>query len=190
MSRVELTVIGISNSQSQSGAFALILGEKEGTKRIPIIIGAYEAQAIALELENMHPNRPLTHDLFMKFFDKFDIELDEVFINRFSEGIFYSQIICKKDNEFFVIDSRTSDAIALAVRAKVSIFCDAEVIEQTAIPFEVQEKDEDITLEEEEDNDDLANLSVEELQELLEDAIGKEDYELAGVIRDLLNKKQ
>ncbi|MFW6227634.1 MAG: bifunctional nuclease family protein, partial [Bacteroidota bacterium] len=112
MDKIKLEIVGISNSQTQTGAYALILGESNGKRRLPIIIGGFEAQAIAIELENMHPNRPLTHDLFRNFARAFDISLTEVIINKFQEGVFYAQLVCHTDEGPKIIDSRTSDAVA------------------------------------------------------------------------------
>lgn len=192
MLKKELKVIGISNSNTQTGAFALILGETENDMRIPIIIGAYEAQAIALHLENLSPSRPLTHDLFANIFLSFQIILHEVFINKFEEGIFYSILYCEKDGKMIEIDSRTSDAIALAVRLNAPIFCDEEIIKKTAISFENPpfsdeniEDDENFDIEDDED-DKVQTLS--ELEAMLDEAVENEDFEEASHLRDLINK--
>ncbi len=189
MSKKELKVIGISNSNTQTGAFALILGEIDSNLRIPIIIGAYEAQSIALHLEKLTPSRPLTHDLFTQVFLTFQIILHEVYINRFSEGIFYSVLVCEQNGRIEEIDSRTSDAIALAIRLNAPIYCDKEIIDKTAIsfddpPFNEEESEDDIELEEESIN--YANMTLEDLQAMLEEAIEKEDYEEASLLRDLI----
>ena len=188
MTRKELKVVGISNSQTQTGAFALILGEIDSNQRIPIIIGAYEAQSIALHLENMTPSRPLTHDLFVSFFKEFNVHLKEVYINKFIEGIFYSLLICIKDGEVIEIDSRTSDAIALAVRLDAPIYCDESIIKKTAIVFDDEPEVSKETHEEVESESDFDRMSVEELQSALETAVEEEDFELASILRDLLNK--
>ena len=191
MGRKELKVVGISNSQTQTGAFALILGEIGSNQRIPIIIGAYEAQSIALYLEKIKPSRPLTHDLFVTFFKTLDVQLKEVYINKFSEGIFYSLLICVKDGKTIEIDSRTSDAIALAVRLNAPIYCDEEIIKKTAIVIdegvEIETEDDDSI--EDGDEINLEELSTEELQEILNEAVEKEDFETASIIRDVLNKR-
>jgi len=193
MGRKELKVVGISNSQTQTGAFALILGEIGSNQRIPIIIGAYEAQSIALFLENIKPSRPLTHDLFVTFFKTLDVQLKEVYINKFSEGIFYSLLICIKDGKVIEIDSRTSDAIALAVRLNAPIYCDEEIIKKTAIVID-EEVEIDIETEDDDNDEDTTEVNLEELttlelQTILDEAVEKEDFETASIIRDVLNKR-
>lgn len=190
MARRELKVVGISNSQTQTGAFALILGEINSNQRIPIIIGAYEAQSIALHLENMVPSRPLTHDLFVTFFNSFNVQLKEVYINKFSEGIFYSVLVCKKDEDIIEIDSRTSDAIALAVRLNAPIYCDEKIIKKTAIIIDIEADINEEAEEEDKSETIYESMSIEELQAELDTAIENEDYELASVLRDILNKRK
>ncbi|MGM0648131.1 MAG: bifunctional nuclease family protein, partial [Bacteroidota bacterium] len=138
--KIKLDIIGISNSQTQTGAYALILGEEEGQRRLPIIIGGFEAQSIAIELENMHPNRPLTHDLFRNFAEAFNITLNEVVINKFQEGVFYAQLVCFSDEGQKIIDARTSDAVALAVRFKAPIFTYEEVMSKAGILIEEEKE--------------------------------------------------
>jgi uncharacterized protein len=196
MAKKELKVIGISNSNTQTGAFALILGEIDSNLRIPIIIGAYEAQAIALHLENLSPSRPLTHDLFANMLVSFQIILHEVHINKFAEGIFYSVLVCEKDGRHEEIDSRTSDAIALAIRLNAPILCEEEIIKKTAVSFDspaFKEMEEDDDDDDNEDNDfeiedNYEEYTVEELQAMLVEAVENEDYEEASRIRDLINK--
>jgi len=192
MARKQLRIVGISNSQTQTGAFALILGEMDSNKRIPIIIGAYEAQAIALHLENMKPSRPLTHDLFVSFFEATGVVLEEVYINKFHEGIFYSLLICSQGGKRIEIDSRTSDAVALAVRLNAPIFCEEDIIKKTAIvieetPITGAGFEDDI---EEEIEDDYERMTTGELEELLNTAIEEENFELASVLRDIINKRK
>lgn len=194
MEKKQLEILGISNSQTQSGAYALILTEANGKRRLPIIIGGFEAQAIAIELEGMQPNRPLTHDLFKRFADTFNITLTEVLINKFQEGVFYARLICRDalGNEFD-IDSRTSDAIALAVRFKCDIFTYEPVLEAAGIEVESPalsiEKDESSTLEGIE-NTEFSDLSDPELEELLDELIRNENYEKASLVRDEINRRK
>lgn len=196
MSKKQLNIFGISNSHSQSGAFALILNELGSNKRIPIIIGAFEAQAIALSLEGMKPSRPLTHDLFKNFASKFKIKLKEVFINKFNEGVFYALLICEKeDGEIIEIDSRTSDAVALAVRFSCPIFADDEVIEKTAIIMEDKSDEESDDIEEDiEDESEaektISDYSIEELEKILENAIATENFEYAAKIHAEIKKRK
>lgn len=192
-----LNLYGISNSQSQSGAFALILTDVLTDKRIPIIIGAFEAQSIALHLEGMKPSRPLTHDLFANFAKEFEIKVHEIIINDFREGVFYAQMICDLNGTLHEIDSRTSDAVALALRFDCPIYALDSVVEQTAISLE----DDDIEINEEPDeldiedmeigvpSDDLSIYSTENLQAMLDNAITDEDFEFASKIRDEMNKR-
>jgi bifunctional DNase/RNase len=188
MAKRKLKVIGISNSNTQTGAFALILGEQDSELRIPIIIGAYEAQAIALHLENLSPSRPLTHDLFAEIFGSFHIQLQEVLINRFHEGIFYALLICNLDGKQIEIDSRTSDAIALAIRLNAPIYCEEEIIKKTAITLESSSTSEDIEEEELEESADA--MSIEELEDLLQQAIEEENFEEASALRDIINQRK
>jgi bifunctional DNase/RNase len=190
-----LKLYGISNSQSQSGAFALILTDVKTDQRIPIIIGAFEAQSIALHLEGMKPSRPLTHDLFANFANEFNIIVHEVIISDFKEGVFYARIICEQEGVIRNIDSRTSDAVALALRFDCPIYASDEVVEQTAISL-----DDDLEPEEEPESDevfgvqapqedDLSNYTVEELENMLDAAVAKEDFEFASKVRDEINKR-
>ena len=181
-------------SQSSSGAYVLILGDKHSMRRLPIVIGDHEAQSIALGLEGNKPSRPLTHDLFKKFAGQFGIEIIEVVITRFLEGVFYAMLICKQGDELSMIDARPSDAIALAVRYNCPISVYENVMNEAGIEME-EVKDMDpntaATPEEvpEETPDTLENLSVEQLQKLLQIAIDEENYEKAAEIRDLINSK-
>ncbi len=192
MGRKLLNISGISSSQTQTGAYALILEVNGSNRRIPIIIGAYEAQAIALQLEGLKPSRPLTHDLFTSFTNAFNISVIEVEINKFVEGVFYARIVCFDGVRKVEIDSRTSDAVALAVRYNCPIYCDDEVIKQTAIVMDDEE-------EEDSPDDSLAakhkgvvprgtQLSIEELEELLQKMIEEENYEEASRIRDEIKR--
>jgi len=199
MSKIILNVLGISYSQTQTGAYALILTEDQGNRRIPIIIGGFEAQAIAIQLEGLNPPRPLTHDLFHNFAKSFDINLLEVTIYRLFEGVFYSKLVCKHNNRKVSVDARTSDAIALALRFKCPIYTTNEIMEQAGIILdENQELDEELTQEELypteskslESGDELRELSVPELKKMLEEAVKNENYERASIIRDEINRRK
>ena len=181
-------------SQSSSGAYVLILADKHSKRRLPIVIGANEAQSIAMGLEGNQPSRPLTHDLFKRFALHYDVELTEVVITRFLDGVFYSTLICKQGEDISMIDSRPSDAIALAVRFSCPISVYESVMDEVGIEMEEIEKNDttDQTEPEEvfEDNlNNLDNLSVEQLQKLLQIAIDEENYEKAAEIRDIINDK-
>jgi len=196
--KVKLEIVGLSYSQTQTGAYALVLGEAKGKRRLPIIIGGFEAQAIAIELEKMTPSRPLTHDLFKSFAEGFNIEVNEVLIYNLVEGIFFAKIICSdggsKDVE---IDARTSDAIAIAVRFNCPINTYEFILSQAGIILD----DETISADAGVNDDDLNDLveadisdypkkSTEELKQLLETALSEEDYEKASKIRDELNNRK
>ena len=198
MEKVKLEIIGLSYSQTQSGAYALVLSEVNGVRRLPIIIGGFEAQAIAIELENMVPSRPLTHDLFKSFAEAFDIKVKEVIIYNLKEGIFYSKLICDKEGKEIEIDARTSDAIAIAVRFKCNVYTYESIIGSAGIQLDQEDEDADITapLEEQKksksskkDKTDLSGLTIKELETRLEGAVEDENYELASKIRDEINKR-
>ncbi len=195
MDKIELKVLGLSYSQTQQGAYALVLEETVGKQRIPIIIGATEAQSIAIEMEGLKSPRPLTHDLFTSFGDAFGIKITEVYIYRIEEGIFYSEIVLTDNKKTIRIDARTSDAIALALRAGCKIFVDKVVLEKTGVilQFEddVDNEDEvDILLPEKPTQSSPKQKSIKELEKLLQKAIIAEDYEKASKIRDEINKRQ
>lgn len=195
MEKLQLDIIGMSYSQSQSGAYALILGEVDGKRRLPIIIGGFEAQAIAIELESMKPSRPLTHDLFKNFAETFDIMLEQVIINKFYEGVFYAQLVCINGKERIEIDARTSDAVALAIRFKCPIYTYEEIMSEAGIVMD--EKTEESPVEEAEQkvsqsgkSYEYEDLSVDELNSLLQKAVEKENYEKASLIRDEIQRRQ
>jgi bifunctional DNase/RNase len=194
MEKIKLDIAGLSYSQTQSGAYALVLAESGGKRQLPIIIGGFEAQAIAIELEKMTPTRPLTHDLFKNFAQAFSIEVKEVVIYNLVEGIFYSKLICEKDAMTTEIDARTSDAIAIGVRFNCPIYTFESILSSAGILLdETQQKEDDfITDEEEQTNPEgaLNSLSVEELENQLNEALENEDYEMASKIRDEINKRQ
>ncbi|NQU35737.1 MAG: bifunctional nuclease family protein [Bacteroidetes bacterium] len=195
MKKVKLEIVGMSYSRSQSGAYALILGIPGQKKRLPIIIGSSEAQAIAIELENMKPSRPLTHDLFTNFAKQFEITIKEVIINKFEEGIFFSVLICEKDGERTEIDSRTSDAVALSLRFNCSIFTYQNIIDEAGIMLEDEpigddpeaiEKDEI----EEKGSADFTDYLISELEDMLKTAVENENYEEASKIRDEIKRRK
>ncbi len=188
--KVRLRILGLTYSQTQTGSYALVLAEEGGDKRIPIMIGAFEAQAIALHLEELNPPRPLTHDLFKSFSTAFGISLKEVMISKLAEGIFYSVLYFFNGDDIVMIDSRTSDAVALALRFKCPIYTSREIMDKAGIFIE--EKDEE-NQEKKKDSPPLGSLSafsLEELQELLKDAVEAEDYERASEIQDELSNRQ
>lgn len=195
MERVKLEILGLSPSQSQTGSFALILAEELGNRRLPIIIGMFEAQAIAIEMERIKPNRPMTHDLFKSFALSFDFTIDEVHISSLSEGIFYSKIICSDGIRQKNIDARPSDAVALALRFNAPIYTTLNVMEEAGIS--TQEADDESEIENsisEQFNKPakvttLKEIAFEELQRLLNEALQNEDYEKAAKIRDEIERR-
>lgn len=194
MEKIKLDIVGLSYSQTQSGAYALVLGESIGKRRLPIIIGGFEAQAIAIELEKMTPSRPLTHDLFKNFADEFDIHVQEVIIYNLVEGIFFAKLICEKDGKEIEIDSRTSDAIALAVRFECNIFTYEFVLGSAGIVLEDEEDEDNIFMEDDVDLDELTKDPVEtftldDLEQKMQEAIENEDYEQASKIRDEIKRR-
>lgn len=194
MEKIKLDIVGLSYSQTQSGAYALVLGESIGKRRLPIIIGGFEAQAIAIELEKMTPSRPLTHDLFKNFADEFDIHVQEVIIYNLVEGIFFAKLICEKDGKEIEIDSRTSDAIALAVRFECNIFTYEFVLGSAGIVLEDEEDEDNSFMEDDVDLDELTKDPVEtftldDLEQKMQEAIENEDYEQASKIRDEIKRR-
>ena len=194
MNKITLEIKELLYSQSSSGAYVLILGDKNSMRRLPIVIGANEAQSIALGMEGEQNSRPLTHDLFKKFAEQYSVELMDVVITRFLEGVFYAMLICKQGEDITMIDSRPSDAIALAVRFHCPISAYENVMNEAGIEME-EVKDMDASpeaddIEEaEEPSDTLENLTVEQLQKLLQMAIDEENYQKAAQLRDLINSK-
>lgn len=189
MEKIRLEIIGMSYSQSQSGAYALILGEVKGIRRLPIIIGGFEAQAIAIELEKMKPSRPLTHDLFKRFADTFKINVQEVNINKFIEGVFHAELLCIDGREEYRIDARTSDAVALALRFKCPIYTNEKIMSAAGIIVEDKKTDKPAKekVETQPVKNKYENYTAKELEEMLQKAILKEDYEEASRIRDEIN---
>jgi len=193
MEKIRLEIIGMSYSQSQSGAYALILGEKGGKRRLPIIIGGFEAQSIAIELEKIKTPRPLTHDLFKSFAETFGITISEVIINKFSEGVFYAVLVCSDGNSDMEIDSRTSDAIAIALRFKCPIYTFESIMVAAGILIDEETEKSKITepmgeplIEEYE----FSEYSIPELEQMLQASIENEEYEKASRIRDEINKRK
>ncbi len=200
MSLVRLNIKGISYSQTQSGAYALVLSEEDGERTLPIIIGAFEAQSIAIALEKeIKPPRPLTHDLFKSFADRFNIIVKQVIIHKLVDGVFYSSLICECDKIEEIIDARTSDAIALATRFNAPIFTFENILDKAGIILKIKDesklakskfKMEDLVADVvEETASTFSNESLKELNEQLEQAVNNEDYELAARIRDEISKR-
>ena len=210
MEKIRLEIIGLSSSQSQTGSFALVLGEVNGNRRLPIIIGMFEAQAIAIEIEKVIPNRPMTHDLFKSFALSFHFIVEEIVISDLKEGVFFAKIICSDGIKNIEIDARPSDAIAIGLRFDVPIYSYETIMSEAGIVLndemedEMDEEDED----DDEDNleeasvtsnkpdsphagreDQIKNMSLDQLQAMLDDAIDKEDYEKAARVRDEMNKR-
>ncbi|NND62150.1 MAG: bifunctional nuclease family protein [Flavobacteriaceae bacterium] len=205
MSLVRLNIKGISYSQTQNGAYALILSEEDGERKLPIVIGAFEAQSIAIALEKeIKPPRPLTHDLFKNFSDRFEIVVKQVIIHKLVDGVFYSSIICEKDKLEEIIDARTSDAIALALRFKAPIYTYKNILDKAGIYLKTPGKEDDISKKEEavieelisgEDKEaarfteDFSKHTLKELNTMLDEAVSNEDYEKAAAIRDEISKR-
>jgi hypothetical protein len=206
MEKIQLDIIGISYSQTQFGSYALILGESNGKRRLPIIIGPAEAQSIAIAIEKIEPKRPLSHDLFKSFADNFNIKIKEVVIHKFFENIFYAKLLCESEYATKEIDARTSDAIALAVRFGCPIYTFESILNFAGIILEdertfdeQQEKEEDKVVEEEisenktsedDNNNEYTSLSLSQLEKILNIAVAEEDYEKASRIRDEINNRK
>lgn len=200
MEKIKLDILGLSSSQTQSSSFALVLGEEGGNRRLPIIIGMFEAQAIAIELEKITPNRPMTHDLFKSFSHFFEIEVKEIIISDLKEGVFFGKIVCQQDELKVEIDARPSDAIAIGIRFGVEVYTYESVLSEAGIVLSDEEFDdsnEDIDLIDKAGDKDvpqsldeqLKGNSKDELNALLTEALEQEDYERAAKIRDELNKR-
>ncbi len=193
MEKVKLEIVGLSYSQTQSGAYALVLAESGGKRSLPIIIGGFEAQAIAIELEKMTPTRPLTHDLFKSFAQSFQIEISEVVIYNLVEGVFFAKLVCFKDGKLSEIDARTSDAIAIGVRFKCPIYTFESILSSAGILLDENAELSLDTISSPEETaliqTSISTLNINELEDQLEDAIENEDYELASRLRDEINKR-
>jgi bifunctional DNase/RNase len=205
MSLIRLNIKGISYSQTQNGAYALILNEVDGERKLPIVIGAFEAQSIAIALEKeIRPPRPLTHDLFKTFSDKFNIVVKQVIIHKLVDGVFYSSLVCEKDDHEEIIDARTSDAIALALRFQAPIFTYQNILDKAGIYLQInpeeEEEEEDAKIEgkenepleieiEKDNTNALQSKTLSELKSLLQEAVNNEDYEMAAKVRDEISKR-
>jgi uncharacterized protein len=195
MQKIRLNILGLSVSQTQSGAYALVLSEENGDRRIPIIIGPVEAQAIAIQLEGLKPPRPLTHDLIKNLALAFNIVLLEVIIHKLEEGIFYSELLCEMDGREVKIDSRTSDAVALALRFRCPIYTTEDILSKAGIVLEGDEAKQPETGKTgkkpgSSDSTPFARYTMQELEELLSEAVQNEDYEKASVLRDEISNRK
>ena len=192
MRRIELEIVALSHSMTQSHNYAVVLGEKRGKRRLPIVIGSFEAQAIAVALEQMTPNRPLTHDLFKNALDTFNITLKEVVINNLLDGIFYARLVCMKEGELFEIDSRTSDAIAMAVRFECPIFTYDFILEAAGVVLEEHEGGgfSAVPVTTTLDEESLETWPIDSLKVRLQEVLDAEDYEMAARLRDELKRRE
>ena len=204
MGKIELEILGLSSSQSQSGSFALVLGEVGGKRRLPIIIGMFEAQAIAIEIEKIKPNRPMTHDLFKAMSDKFDVKVQETYISDLKEGVFYAQILCSNGYDSHEVDARPSDAIAIGLRFGASLYTNEKILSEAGIILTSEEEEAELGISVNERSKSktasdrknptgkekqLSDLSTTELNQRLEKAIADEQYETAAKIRDELDRR-
>ncbi len=201
MKKIKLEILGLSSSQSQSGSFALVLGEADGNRRLPIIIGMFEAQAIAIEIEKIIPNRPMTHDLFKAFANTFHFHVEEIVISDLKEGVFFAKIVCTDGLKKTEIDARPSDAIAVGLRFDAPIFTYESILAEAGIVLTDEEEDEEkekaepktekarVKKDPSRKGDDFKNYTLDKLNDLLKEAIEKEDYERAAKIRDEMGKR-
>jgi uncharacterized protein len=197
MRKIELEIVALSHSITQTHSYAVVLAEVNGVRRLPIVIGAFEAQAIAVALEKMNPSRPLTHDLMKNFMTSFFINLHEIIISDLQEGIFFSKLICSSDNDTIEIDSRTSDALALAVRFGCPIYTYENILESAGIIMDKNTEQQEMLKEDDANRsqtvhttDDLKTLNIEELNQLLNEVLENEDYIKAITIRDEINSRK
>ena len=196
--KIELEIVALSHAITRNHSYAVVLGERKGFRRLPIVIGGAEAQAIAVAMEDMAPTRPLTHDLMKSVFETFDVNLKAVVINNLLDGVFYAKLVCYRDGEEIEIDSRTSDALALAVRFECPIYTYEFILDSAGIVLEESQKASEtgivedglVNPEKEEEKEDLAIYSTKELDSLLLEALEREDYERAAKLRDELNQRQ
>ncbi len=205
MEKIRLEIVALSHSVAQSNNYAVVLGEQDGARRLPIVIGGFEAQAIAVAMERMAPNRPLTHDLFKNTLEKFGVDLREIVINNLVDGVFYSLLVCESQGEVIEIDSRTSDAIAMAVRFQCPIFTYESILEKAGV--EIEDESEatpsstrrsrgrgrakaSSTVGKPKGGSALSTYSVEDLKTMLDETLGNENYERAAEIRDELNRRE
>ena len=195
MNKIELEILGLSSSQSQSGSFALVLGETMGNRRLPIIIGMFEAQAIAIEIEKIVPNRPMTHDLFRSFAESFNFTLEEIIISDLKEGVFFAKVVCSDGGRSIEIDARPSDAIAIGLRFAVPIYTYESVLSEAGIVLTDEEEERPSQSSAAESTkglpftEQLKKLTSERLNALLDETLKKEDYEKAALIRDEMNRR-
>ena len=195
MNKVSLEIIGLTYSESSTGAYVLILGDKNSQRRLPIVIGSAEAESIAVGIDHQRKGRPLTHDLFLRFAKEFGIEIMEVVINRFRDGVYYAMLVCKQGDDLTMIDARPSDAIAIAVRAGCEIYAYETVMDEAGIIMDDMEREgtdepDDGPINIGVDKSNLDLLTIEELEELLQEAIDNEDYQKAAEIRDEINRRK
>ena len=199
MKKIQLDIVALSHSVSQSHNYAVVLGEQDGSRRLPIVIGGFEAQAIAVAMERMTPNRPLTHDLFKNTLDTFDIDLKEVIINDLLDGIFYAKLVCLRKGEIIEIDSRTSDALAMAVRFNCPVYTYEFILDTAGVILDESEEEDEgekPVLQEKEASKSskrqgpLSSYSVDALQKMLEEVLAEENYEKAARIRDEINRRR
>ena len=196
MDKIQLEILGLSSSQSQSGSFALVLGEVEGTRRLPIIIGMFEAQAIAIEIESIVPNRPMTHDLFRSFANGFKFEVNEIVISDLKEGVFFARLHCSQDGNSIEIDARPSDAIAIGLRFKCPIYTYEPILQEAGIVLSEESEEEADRPEAIVPKEpaaprkkDLKDHTLDKLNKMLDEAIANEDYEKAAQIRDEMSRR-
>lgn len=202
MKKIKLEILGLSSSQSQTGSFALVLGEELGNRRLPIIIGMFEAQAIAIEIEKISPNRPMTHDLFKSFSDVFKYTIEEIVISELKEGVFYAKIVCTDSKKAYEIDARPSDAIAIGLRFDVPIFTYETIMSEAGIvlsemddeksvggELEIEREEAQLPEKKKTSPEQIKNLNTEQLKVMLDEALNREDYENAAKIRDELNRR-
>jgi bifunctional DNase/RNase len=195
--KIRLEILGLSPSQSQSGSFALVLGEEYGNRRLPIIIGMFEAQAIAIEIEKIVPNRPMTHDLFKSFADKFGFTVREIVISDLREGIFFARIVCTDGTRETVVDARPSDAIAIGIRFNVQIYTYESILSEAGITASATDESEEqeelvpqpATRSSRSLTEQLKDMTHDELQQSLDEALKKEEYEKAAKIRDEMSRR-
>ena len=189
--KIEMEIVALSHSITQTHSYAVVLGEVNGLRRLPIVIGGFEAQAIAVALERMQPSRPLTHDLMKNFMLAFNIDLHEIIINDLQEGIFYSRLVCSTEHDTVEIDSRTSDAVALAVRFGCPIYTYENILESAGTLMEEDDKKKKVIVTHEEGgSNNLKNMTLQELEDLLNEVLEKEDYIKAASIRDEINGRK
>ncbi|PHI21211.1 hypothetical protein CEQ90_04105 [Lewinellaceae bacterium SD302] len=194
MNKIELKIMAISRSVTQTNNYAVVLGETSGSRRLPVIIGSFEAQAIAVAIEGMVNSRPMTHDLFRNTLETLDVQLREVIINNLQEGIFYARLVLDRMGEIIEVDSRTSDALALAIRYDCPIYTYEFIMESASVVLEGEDEEEFEEYEKEatdpEKEAGLTSYTIGELQQMLEDVLGEEDYEKAANIRDEINRRK